>query len=274
MPSRRRIAIVIKDNFAWVYYSFLYWINPSLTNHLKFRWYHYKFCQRRGEVFLVQFYLGQWKEYMEDILTKHPEKIIPSHGLFAILYMMRENKLEELTSFLENQSIESAMATLIEILNTLNDKNPAKIATLSNLNQPFITDPRENFFEEKESILSIGKNTAEISSKFQDIHGRTWVIALQIHYQLFISLSEYYLLTAIRAKYLEVIKATFRVDQVKTKYRDIDYNYVEVLKKGTGSEKGQLLRQLKQIIANPSIFGDRIVEHVKEILNKTFPEKI
>jgi len=211
---------------------------------------------------------------MEDFLTKHPEKIIPSQGLFAILYMMRENRLEELTSFLESQSINSAMATLIERLNTLNDTNPTTIATLSQLDQPHIIDPGEHSSEEKELTPGFENNTDEFASKLQDIHGRTWVIALQIHYHLFISLNEYYVLKAVRAKYLEVIKTTFRVDQIKTKYRDIDYNYLEVLKKGTGSEKGQLRRQLKQIIANPSIFGERVFTHVKELLKNHFQEDI
>lgn len=209
MSYRSRISIVVKNNFAWVWYSFLYYINPSFTNHLKFRWYHYKFCQRRGEVFLVQLYLGQWRAYIENMLVKHPENIIPSHGLQAILEMIKENKIEKLLSFLESQNMETGMATFLKDLNTLNNIDPLTITILPQLNHGHNSDINDGTNKSREITRSEDNNT-ELA-----IHGRTWVIALHIHYQIFFSEEAYGELTYSRARYMEVIKALFRVDQNK-----------------------------------------------------------
>lgn len=265
MSYRSRIVIVIRNNFAWVWYSFLYWIHPSFTNHLKFRWFHYKFCRRKGEVFLIQFYLSQWRAYIEDVLFKHPENIIPSHGLQAILIMIRENKSEKLIAFLESENIEPGMETFINELKILNNID-SELKSLPPLNQAHTSNSFESVISDLED------NNVEADPSFEDIHGRTWVIGLHIHYQLFISLDEYKALTGNRAKYLLVIKAQFRVDRIKTKYKDIDYNYLEILQKGTGSEKGQLRRQLKQILKYPSVFGERVVLYVKDLLKNHFME--
>lgn len=155
--------VMIKENFAWVWYSFLYWINPSFTNHLKFRWYHYKFCQKRAEVFLFQTYLEQWRNYIDEMLTKHPGKIIPSHGLHAILEIMRENKLEKLFAFLESQDIEQGTAIFIKELNGINNSIPGNL----NVSPP-----------SKQDELS-----PAIISDAAEIHGRTWVIAMRIYYE-------------------------------------------------------------------------------------------
>ena len=194
------------------------------------------------------------------MLVKHPEKIIPSHGLYAILEMIKEQKLKKVVAFLECDNVEQGIVTFIGELRILNKANPDYLEILPSL-------------RETNSAVSVDSPSSPLSETVE-INGRTWVIAMQIHYELYYSLAEYNTLKADRSKYIELIKKYFNVGKVTTRYKDIDYNYLEILKTGSGSEKGQLRRQLKQIINSPSVLGEKIVNHVKDLLKNNFDEKM
>lgn len=269
---------------AWVYYSFLYWINPSFSNHLKFRWYHYKFCKGRAEVFRIQLYLGEWKLEIEKIIAKNPKAVIPSHGHFAILEMIKHQKIQKIITFLESDNLEESLAVFIEELNQQNNANSGDLETLPlpNINGPRGLKINElNTQESKEKVTApqperekedLKAEETNAFSSFDKINVRTFVIAIQIYYELFRSSEEIYELKKSTNEYVKAIKNLFRVDNLPDHNisRLKGFDYMEALKEKTASRKGQLRRQLEQIKNNPSIFGEDIAKHAEGLIKQYF----
>jgi hypothetical protein len=271
---------------AWVYYSFLYWISPSFTNHLKFRWYHYKFCKGRAEVFRTQLYLGEWKLEIEKTIAKNPKAVIPSHGHFAILKMIKDQKIQKLLAFLESNDLKEGMAVFIEELNNLKNLNPDYLETLPlsntndsgglNINElPIPQSTVEIPDIQSESLISkqnLNEEDSNISLPNSEINVRTYIIAIQIYYELYRSPEEIIQLKSYTNEYVKTIKKLFHVhnlpDHNISKLKRFDY--MKALLEINASRKGQLRRQLEQIANNPSIFGADIAKHVEGLIKLHF----
>jgi len=105
----------------------------------------------------------------------------------------------------------------------------------------------------------------------EKINARTYIIATQIYYELYRSKQEYLELKQSIAKYLEIIKQLFRVANLPDNiHKHKNFDYKEVLKEITETRKGQLRRQFEQIVNNPSMFGEKIVQQVEDLLKKHF----
>lgn len=262
---------------AWVWYGFLYWINPSFTNHLKARWFHYKFCKGRAKVFLLQLYLGEWKLYIEKILQKRPGEVIPSHGLYAILKMIEEEKIQKIIVFLESEDVKLGIAAFIQELNVFNIADPSSLETLNGqFDRSTIKKQVEVPLQSPDGLGQedmLGENTF-LYNNAEQINARTYVIATQIYYERYRSLQEYFELKQSLPKYIDVVKQLFNVDSIPdnlSKYKNFDYR--SVLKEKTEGRRGQLRRQLEQIIRNPHIFGEKVNINVEELLKAHFGKR-
>jgi len=272
---------------TWVWYSFLYWINPTFSNHLKFRWYHYKFCKGRAEVFRVQLYLGEWKLEIERIIAKNPKAIIPSHGHFAILEMIKHQKMQKIITFLESDNIKESIAVFIDELNELRNTNLGYLEMLPlpntndsarlKINELNIPQSNEDIpAHQSENMSSKEKLEVEVAdtsfTNSDQINVRTYVIATQIYYELFQSFEEIYELKKSTHEYVKTIKSLFSVhnlpDHNMSKLKNFDY--MKALKEKSASRKGQLRRQLGQIANNPSIFGEDIAKYAEGLIKQYF----
>lgn len=265
---------------TWVWYSFLYWINPTFSNHLKFRWHHYKFCKGRAEVFRLPLYLGEWKLEIERIIAKNPKAIIPSQGHFGVLKMIAEQKIQYLVAFLESDKLQEGMIIFIEELNKL-DANPNYLETLPlpNKNDSTGNNIPQNLQDEEPFALSETskeeeeKEDANISLTGSDqINVRTYVIATQIYYELFRSSEEIFELKKSTHEYVKTIKSLFHVHDLSkhNMSRLKKFDYMKALKEKSGSRKGQLRPQLEQIANNRTVFGEDLAKYAAELIKKYF----
>lgn len=162
-----------KIKFAWVWYSMRYSWFSTFDNHLKFRWYHYKFCVGRAKVFSPELYIQKWGKDIQKTLDKYPEQVIPSHGLTALLKIIETQQLHKIKAFLENKDIEQATLTLVQELNAPHD-------TISEIGESF------------DSQNAVKGNTGVTSENVPNkIHARTFVIGLDIRYELYGTQKEY-----------------------------------------------------------------------------------
>lgn len=238
--------MTLKIKFAWVWFGFVYQWNSTFPNHLRFRWYHYKFCKGRAPIFSTQDYLIEWGNSIRERLKKYPGQIIPSHGLRAVLNKM-ETQLQEVLTFLESEDVDRGIEIFIQNLNS--NENNTLIKTESQKTED-------------------SSNQTSTSDK---IDTRTYVIALRIYYQLHNRESEYNTLISFPVKYEEALRFHFRVKKISTSlYKNIDFDYKVVLNNPNSKGRIQLKKQFEQIINAPEVFSKELIKRVKEIYEKHF----
>ncbi len=239
--------MTLKIKIAWVWFGFAYQWNSTFPNHLRFRWYHYKFCKGRALIFSSQDYLIEWENSIRERLRKYPGQIIPSHGLRAILYKMETQQIQEVVAFLESEDVDRGIEIFIQDLKS-NENN-----TLTNIES------------QKTEDSSNQKGTSEI------IHTRTYVIALRIYYQQHNSEREYNKLIDSPAKYEEALSFHFQVKKISTSlYKHIDFDNKKELINPKNKGRIHLKKQFEQIINAPEVFNKEIINRVKEIYEKHF----
>lgn len=237
-----------KIKFAWVWYSMLYSWLSTFDNHLKFRWYHYKFCVGRAKVFSPELYIQKWGNDIRKTLDKYPGHVIPSHGLTALLRIIETQEIQKVKVFLENEDLVQATSTLIQ---ELNDQNNANLE---------IGESPDN----ENAVTGIADAMSENAPN--KIHTRTFVIALDIRYELYSTQKEYDNLKENPAAYEDAIRFHFKVENLSSSlYKHIRFDYREVLKNRESKEMAQLKKQFEQITNNPDIFGKLVVKQVRNI---------
>lgn len=238
--------MTLKIKFAWVWYSFVYDWFSTLPNHLRFHWYHYKFCKERGApMFFPETYLQQWENIIRKRLQKYPNQIIPSHGLIAILGKMQIRQTQIIVAFLESENVDQGIDTLIQELKSQENNIPLN--------------------EENHNPLSTR------SSSSAKIHTRTYVIALNIYYQLRNKKDEYSALTYSPAKFEKELQFHFAVKDLSTSlYKVIHFDYKKALDDPDFKGLSQLKKQFEQIITTPEVFTKEIIKRTKEIYEKYF----
>lgn len=109
-------------------------------------------------------------------------------------------------------------------------------------------------------------------TNFDQINVRTYVIATHIYYELFRSPEDIYELKKSTHEYVKTMKSLFRVHNLSdhniSKLKRFDY--MKALKEKTASRKGQLRRQLEQIVSNPSVFGEDIAKYAEGLIKQYF----
>jgi hypothetical protein len=249
--------MTLKIKLAWVWYSMLYSWLSTFDNHLKFRWYHYKFCVGRAKVFSPELYIQKWGADIRKMLEKYPGHVIPSHGLTVLLKIIETQQTQKVKAFLENEDFEQAASILIQELNDLNNANSE------------IEESPDN-----ENVI-IGNAGIIPENAPNKIHTRTFVIGLNIRYELYSTQEEYDLLKDNPAGYEDAIRFHFKVKNLSSSlYKHIRFDYLGVLKNRESKEMAQLKKQFEQIIHNPDIFGKPVVKRAKEIYLIHFRKRI
>lgn len=242
--------MTLKIKFAWVWFGMVYQWNSTFRNHLRFRWYHYKFCKGRALIFSTQDYLNEWQSSILDRLIKYPGEIIPSFGLKAILNRMETGKFENIITFLESDDLNRGIDIFIKELNTPANLIPVNYGTQE-------TEPQLNQ-----------------SGTHHKIDTRTFVIALNIYYQLHNREDQYKPLTYSPAQYEEMLRFVFQVKSFSTAlYKVIQFDYKTALNKPENKGRSQVKKQLEQIISTPEVFSKEIIKRAKEIHEKNFVKR-
>lgn len=239
--------MTLKIKFAWVWFGMVYQWNSTFPNHLRYRWYHYKFCKGRALVFSTRDYLDEWENSIRERLQKYPGQIIPSHGLKAVLNKMEAQQFQKAVAFLESEDVDRGIDIFILELS------------------PHENDiPINNESQETEAPL----NQSGFPNK---IHTRAYVIALNIYYQLHNREGEYYRLTHTPAEYEAALSFHFQVKNLSTSlYKVIRFDYKKVLNNPDNKGRSQLKKQFEQIINTPEVFNKEIIKRAKEIYEKHF----
>jgi len=241
--------MTLKIKFAWVWFSFVYDWNPTVPNHLRYRWYHYKFCKGRALVFSTRHYLEEWEKSIGERLRKYPGQIIPSHGLKAILNKMETSQFQEIIVFLESGDVDQGIDIFIQELKLSENDEP-----LNNERQEVVPSSQ--------------------SGNSYDIHTRAYVIALNIYYQIHKKEDDYYPLTHSPAEYEEMINFLFRAKNLSTSlYKVIQFDYKKELNNPNKKSRGTLKRQFEQVINNPEVFNKEVIKRAKEIYDKHFTKE-
>jgi hypothetical protein len=116
--------MTLKIKFAWVWFGMVYQWNSTFPNHLRYRWYHYKFCKGRAFVFSTWDYLDEWKNSIRERLQKYPGQIIPSHGLKAVLNRIETRQFHKVVAFLESEDADQGIDIFIQELTPSENDNP------------------------------------------------------------------------------------------------------------------------------------------------------
>jgi hypothetical protein len=260
----------------------IYWLNPTFSNYLRSRWHHYRFCKGMAKVFILQQYLTTWEKDLQEIMAKRPGDQVHSYGYYALSKMMQEKPPpEKLVGFLECNDLPKGIDRLITELNHLQTKEARDLEESLKMGVPAQGSQEKTPINEPKSISAeIVQRTEPIleETASSSVHAapevfatRVYVIAADIHHELYRTPKEYEELKASRSKYVEFIRQQFRVETLAgTIYELRNFDFRPILKDKTETRKGQLRPQLEQIAKNPSIFGEKVSQHVQNLLKKYF----
>lgn len=231
----------------WVIQNFIYDFNPSIYNYIKFRWSHYHFCKRDDPTITASLYIDNLTSEVEIELSKQTSVNKKSLTLAVIKRILQNKEAKNLlTSFFDNKGRGMDGDELKDFLN--------KISVLINR---AITD--------EEPVKDTGNSVGE-----QDFPVRTYVIATHIYLEIHHNELHYETLIRDTTALKEFISARFKANKISGRIADMkSFSYKKILKnKNTGSARGQLIPQIKQIAANPQIFGNDVSKFADRILNE------
>jgi hypothetical protein len=282
-------------NTVWVWYGMKYWLNPTFSNHLKARWHHYKFCNARAKVFNPQRYLDRWQKDLQETIIKRPGDQVHSHGFHALLEMMKDkSRLRKMIEFLESKDLTKSIDELIRELNIYQiEEGPdaeesmktkeendsvGPLAEITEIpgqqsQEKILTEPKSFSAEILPRVEPIQEETAQAPSHAgsETIVTRAYVIAADIHHELYRTSKEYEELKSSRPKYVEFLRQQFRVEKLAGRIYELrNFDFRPILKDKTETRRGQLKPQLEQIAKNPSIFGEKVSQYVEDLLKKYF----
>jgi hypothetical protein len=262
-------------NTEWVWKGMVYWINPKFSNYLKERWHHYRFCRGRSEVYTHQVYLAKWEKDLHKLIGKREGDQVHMYGHYILLEMLNETPpSKKLIEFLESEDRTKAIDDLIWELNhyqsqETRDQENLKIITAENNSIDLLAEKKD--MSAQVSQEKSPNSDLKFASSKQKIAARAYVMGADIYHELSGTEKEYEELKASGAKYVEFLKQQFRVEMLPGSIKKLrNFDYRAILKSDYEPSKGQLYPHLKQIAQNPSIFGEKVSQYVKNILEKHF----
>ena len=245
---------------VWVWRGLLFWFNPTFSNHLKERWYHYRYCQAKAPVWSPQRYLDRWQKDLEKMLAKRPGDNVHSHAFYTLAEIMKDRtRSGTVITFLGNNDLINGMDDLVRELKQYQlEENPDA--------PEIITEPNDSTASiQEEPVLPPPHPEPDI------IVTRAYVIGADIYHELYRTPKEYEELKASRPKYVEFLKQQFRVEKLAGRIYDLrNFDFRPILKEKTATRRGQLRPQLEQIAQNPSVFGEKVSRYVEDLLKKYF----
>src|SRR4029079_6367352 len=227
----------------WVIQGLLYDINPSPLTYIKSRWYHFHFCKQEDPTITASLYLDNLIGEINHETSKQTSVNKKSLTL-SVIKKILENKIakRELVEIFEKKQV----ANTEEIKKYLD-----RIAILiqdSLHKEEFTTDNQEPGVPAQLPV-------------------RTYVIATHIYLELNNNELHYETLIRDTTALKEFITAKFKAGKLSARIADMkSFSYKKILAgKNNDGAKGQLKPQLKQIIANPPIFGKDVSSFAEKI---------
>jgi hypothetical protein len=232
----------------WVIQGMLYDINPSHFNYIRSRWYHFHFCKNEDPTITASVYLDNLAGEVNHELSKQTSVNKKSLILSVIKKVLaNKNARQLLVELFENKE-----TSLSEGIKQYLDR---------------ISDLTQDSFEQDEIIK---ENREHIGSS--ELPVRTYVIATHIYLELNHNELHYETLIRNTTDLKEFITAKFKAGKLSARIADMkDFSYKKILAgKHNDGAKGQLKPQIKQIVANPLIFGNDIATFAENILKDYF----
>jgi hypothetical protein len=232
----------------WVIQGLRYDYNPTPYNYIKSRWSHFHFCKKEDPTITASLYLDNLAHEINNEISKQTSVNKKSLTL-SVVKKILENKRakQDLVTFFEKKHV-GANEEIKEFLD--------KIA-------PLIQDS----FNKDEPLAD-----HEEISLAAELPVRTYVIATHIYLELNNNELHYETLIRDTIALKEFIMAKFKAGKLSARIADMkNFSYKKILAgKNNDGAKGQLKPQLKQIVANPTIFGKKVSAFAENILQDYF----
>ena len=233
----------------WVIQNFIYNFNPSIYNYIKFKWYHFRFCQKDDPTISPALYLDNLGYEIEIELSKEITVNKRSLTLTSIrrILQIREAR-QKLILFFNEKKKDVGRGEIKDFLK--------EVAVLMN----------EGFIEEKGN-----EEVADIPDQ-PDFPARTYVIATHIYLEINHNELHYETLIRDSTALKEFIASKFKAGKISGRITDMkNFSYKKILSgKNSEGAKGQLKPQLRQIASNPLIFGKDVAAFADDILEARY----
>jgi hypothetical protein len=229
----------------WAIQGLLNDLNPSPFNYLRFKWHHFHFCKKDDPTISASLYLDNLLEEVKYDVLEHKSVNKKSLTLAVIKKILENNEAKrEMIALFENKQTD-----LNEVIKQFLNKVSASI----NSSTAVLED------------LDKGLATVEFPV-------RTYLIATHIYLEINHNELHYETLVRDITALKEFITAKFGAQKISGRIADMkSFSYKKILAgKNNEGAKGQLKPQLKQIAANPSVFGKAVSAFTENILREHF----
>ena len=232
----------------WVIQGLRYDYNPTPYNYIKSRWSHFHFCKMEDPTITAVLYLDNLASELNHEISKQKSVNKKSLSLSVIKKILENKKANrELIILFEKKQIGSN-----EEIKEFLDRIAPLIQDSLNKDEP-------------------PADTGETSIA-AELPVRTYVIATHIYLELNNNELHYETLIRDTTALKEFITAKFKAGKLSARISDMkSFSYKKILAgKNNDGAKGQLKPQIKQIVANPLIFGNDIATFAENILKDYF----
>jgi hypothetical protein len=232
----------------WVIQGLRYDIKPSPYNYIKSRWSHFHFCKKEDPTITASLYLDNLAGEIIHEISRQTSVNKKSLTLSVVKKVLENKKAkQELVALFEKREI------------TPNEKIKEFLDKIAPLIQNTLNKD-EHLDENEETSLAA------------ELPVRTYVIATHIYLELNNNELHYETLIRDTTALKEFITTKFKTGKLSARLADMkNFSYKKILAgKNNDGARGQLKPQLKQIVANPSIFGKEVSVFAEKILKDYF----
>ena len=232
----------------WIIQGLRYDYNPTPYNYIKSRWSHFHFCKMEDPTITAVLYLDNLASELNHEISKQTSVNKKSLTLSVVKKVLENKKAkQELVALFEKKQIGP------------NDDIKEFLVRIA----PLIKDP----LNKDEFIID-----NEQPNPSAELPVRTYVIATHIYLELNNNELHYETLIRDTTALKEFITARFKAGKLSARIADMkSFSYKKILAgKNNDGAKGQLKPQIKQIVANPLIFGKDIASFAENILKDYF----
>ena len=219
-----------------------------LYNYIKSRWSHFHFCKKEDPTITASLYLDNLAGEINHEISKQTSVNKKSLTLSVVKKILEnKNAKQELVALFEKKEI-----TPNEDIKEFLDRIAPLIQDSLNKDEPAADN--------------------EETSLPAELPVRTYVIATHIYLELNNNELHYETLIRDTTALKEFITAKFKAGKLSARIADMkSFSYKKILAgKNNDGARGQLKPQLKQIVANPAIFGKEVSAFAEKILKDYF----
>jgi hypothetical protein len=229
----------------WAIQGLLYDLNPSPSNYVRFKWYHFHFCKKDDPTISASLYLDNLLKEVKNDVTEHKSVNKKSLTLAVIKKILENNEAKrEMIALFENKQTD-LNEVIKQFLNKVSSSINSSTTLLEDLDKNLTT-----------SVFPV----------------RTYLIATHIYLEINHNELHYETLVRDITALKEFITAKFGAQRISGRIADMkSFSYKKILiGKNNEGAKGQLKPQLKQIATNPEVFGEPVSAFAEDILKQYF----